>query len=62
MFNFFSSCGLCSNIPKPGDFAYEVFNKVPTAWRGVIGGNGLAPNGVNNGGRGPVPQGQVQPE
>lgn len=37
MFNFLSSCGLCSNIPQGGDFAYEVFNKVPTV--GGIFGN-----------------------
>lgn len=33
MFNFLSSCGFCSNIPKGGDYAYEVFNKVP-----IVGG------------------------
>jgi hypothetical protein len=37
MFNFLSSCGFCSNIPKGGDYAYEVFNKVPTI--GGIFGN-----------------------
>lgn len=37
MFNFLSSCGFCSNIPKGGDYAYEVFNKVPTV--GGIFGN-----------------------
>jgi hypothetical protein len=37
MFNFLSSCGFCSNIPKSGDYAYEVFNKVPTI--GGIFGN-----------------------
>lgn len=37
MFNFFNSCGFCSNIPKGGDYAYEVFNKVPTV--GGIFGN-----------------------
>lgn len=62
MFNFLSSCGLCSNIPKPGDFAYEVFNKVPTPERGIIGTNGFIPNIESNSGRGPGWQGQVKPE
>lgn len=33
MFNFLSSCGFCSNVPRGGDYAYEVFNKVP-----IVGG------------------------
>lgn len=37
MFSFLNSCGFCSNIPKSGDYAYEVFNKVPTV--GGIFGN-----------------------
>lgn len=37
MFSFLNSCGFCSNIPKSGDYAYEVFNKVPTI--GGIFGN-----------------------
>jgi hypothetical protein len=37
MFNFLSSCGFCSNVPKGGDYAFEVFNKVPTV--GGIFGN-----------------------
>jgi hypothetical protein len=37
MFNFLSSCGFCSNVPRAGDYAYEVFNKVPTV--GGIFGN-----------------------
>lgn len=37
MFNFLSSCGICSNVPRAGDYAYEVFNKVPTI--GGIFGN-----------------------
>lgn len=37
MFNFLSSCGFCSNIPKGGDYAYETFSKVPTV--GGIFGN-----------------------
>lgn len=31
MFNFFASCGLCSNVPASGDYAYEVFKKLPPA-------------------------------
>ena len=37
MFNFLNSCGFCSSIPHGGDFAYEIFNKVPTV--GGIFGN-----------------------
>jgi hypothetical protein len=37
MFSFLNNCGFCSNIPKGGDYAYEVFNKVPTV--GGIFGN-----------------------
>lgn len=28
MYNFFASCGLCSNHPKSGEYAYEAYNKV----------------------------------
>ncbi len=31
MFNYFASCGLCSNVPSSGDYAYEVFKKLPPA-------------------------------
>ena len=27
MHNFFASCGLCSNQPHPGDYAYEAYRK-----------------------------------
>jgi calpain-15 len=37
MFSFLGSCGFCSNVPRSGDYAYEVFNKVPTV--GGIFGN-----------------------
>lgn len=36
MFNFLSSCGFCSNLPSPGQYALETFKKVP-AVGGLLG-------------------------
>ena len=33
MFDWFGSCGMCSNVPSSGDYAFETYTKVP-----IVGG------------------------
>ena len=46
MFNFLASCGLCSDRPTPGDYAYEAYPKLsPSAPSNQVRGSKV--EGVN---------------
>ena len=42
-------CGICSNLPQPGTFGYEVFNKIPqiTGQLGDLGNLGGILNNIS---------------